>query len=86
MVMAIPPGDGMSAPPELPASLHLGPVHLTVTDLERSVPFYENAIGLRLHRREDGTAVLGAGEDELLVLVEEPESRPAAAPRWPDVR
>jgi catechol 2,3-dioxygenase len=56
--------------------VRLGPVHLTVTDLDRSVPFYEESIGLRTHRREDGSAALGAGGDDLLVLVEEPDARP----------
>jgi catechol 2,3-dioxygenase len=61
----------------LPATLRLGAVHLTVTDLDRSVGFYENAIGLRLHRREDSVAVMGAGEEDLLVLYEEPGARRA---------
>jgi catechol 2,3-dioxygenase len=61
----------------LPDDLRLGPVHLTVTDLDRSIPFYEDAIGLATHRRDDGAAALGAGADDLLVLVEEPEARPA---------
>jgi catechol 2,3-dioxygenase len=63
--------------PVLPASLRVGTVELTVTDLERSVAFYENAIGLELHRREDGRAALGAGGEDLLVLVEEADARPA---------
>jgi catechol 2,3-dioxygenase len=57
--------------------LRLGPVHLTVTDLDRSVAFYEEAIGLRAGRRDDGEAALGAGGGELLVLVEERDARPA---------
>jgi catechol 2,3-dioxygenase len=61
----------------LPGSLRLGPVHLTVTDLERSIPFYESAIGLRLSRREGPVAALGVGEEDLLVLTEEPRARPA---------
>jgi catechol 2,3-dioxygenase len=61
----------------LPATLRLGAVHLTVTDLDRSVGFYEDAIGLRLHRREDSVAVMGAGEEDLLVLYEEPGARRA---------
>jgi catechol 2,3-dioxygenase len=55
----------------------LGAVELTVTDLDRSVSFYENAIGLRTHRRDDGTAALRAGGEDLLVLVEDPDARPA---------
>ncbi|HEY6779767.1 MAG TPA: VOC family protein [Thermoleophilaceae bacterium] len=58
----------------LPAALRLGPTHLTVTDLDRSVSFYEDAIGLQLHRREDGVAALGAGGEDLLVLVEQPDA------------
>jgi catechol 2,3-dioxygenase len=61
----------------LPAGLRLGPVHLTVTDLSRSIPFYETSIGLRLARRDDGEAALGAGGEDLLVLTEEPQARPA---------
>jgi catechol 2,3-dioxygenase len=57
--------------------LRLGPVHLTVTDLDSSVPFYERSIGLQTQRRENGRAALGAGGEELLVLVEEPGARPA---------
>jgi catechol 2,3-dioxygenase len=63
--------------PILPASLRVGTVELTVTDLDRSAAFYESAIGLRLHRREDGRAALGAGGEDLLVLVEDRAARPA---------
>jgi catechol 2,3-dioxygenase len=61
----------------LPASLRLGPVHLTVTDLDRSIPFYESAIGLQLARREGATAALGAGGEDVLVLTEDPDARRA---------
>ena len=61
----------------LPASLRLGPVHLTVTDLDRSARFYEQAIGLDVHRRADGETALGTGAQDLVVLVEEPGARPA---------
>jgi catechol 2,3-dioxygenase len=63
--------------PVLPASLRVGAVELTVTDLDRSVDFYEASIGLRLHRREGNRAALGAGGEDLLVLVEDPNARPA---------
>jgi catechol 2,3-dioxygenase len=61
----------------LPDGLRLGPVHLTVTDLERSIPFYETAIGLQLARRDGAEAALGTGGEDLLVLTEEPSARPA---------
>ena len=53
----------------------LGAVELTVSDLDRSVAFFENAIGLRTRSREDGRAALGADGEDLLVLVEEPGAR-----------
>ena len=61
----------------LPATLRLGAVHLTVADLERSIGFYEEAVGLRTERREDGVAALSAGGEELVVLHEEAGARPA---------
>jgi len=63
--------------PTLPDGLRLGPVSLTVTDLDRSIPFYESAIGLQLARRDGAEAALGAGGEDLLVLVEEPDARRA---------
>jgi catechol 2,3-dioxygenase len=57
--------------------VRLGPVHLTVTDIDRSAAFYERAIGLQTQRRENGRAALGAGGEDVLVLVEEPDARPA---------
>src|SRR5690349_2289572 len=58
--------------PVLPADLDLGPVHLRVTDLDRSVGFYETALGLELIGRDGDVARLGAGAGELLVLHELP--------------
>jgi catechol 2,3-dioxygenase len=64
-----------TAVPSLPAALRLGPVHLTVTDLDRSVAWYQEALGLRVHRHDAGEAHLGDGEATTLVLVEEPQAR-----------
>jgi catechol 2,3-dioxygenase len=61
----------------LPATLRLGPVHLTVSDLDRSIGFYQDSLGLSVHRRDDGVAALGAGEDDLVVLHEQPGARRA---------
>jgi catechol 2,3-dioxygenase len=61
----------------LPATLRLGAVHLTVSDLDRSVAFYEEAIGLRPHSREEAVASMGAGGEDLVVLHEEAGARRA---------
>jgi catechol 2,3-dioxygenase len=60
----------------LPDSLTLGPVHLTVTDLDRSTRFYESAIGFRVLSREGDSVVLGTGSGPVLVLHEERGARP----------
>jgi catechol 2,3-dioxygenase len=52
-------------------------VRIAVTDLDRSIDFYKRALGLRLHHREDSTAGMGAGGEDLLLLTEEPAARPA---------
>jgi catechol 2,3-dioxygenase len=59
--------------------LRLGPVHLTVTDLDRSVGFYERAIGLQEGSDPSprGEVALGAGGEDLVVLSEQPDARPA---------
>jgi catechol 2,3-dioxygenase len=56
--------------------VRLGATHLTVTDLDRSVAFYQDAIGLRVHRRDDGVAALGTGAEDVLVLTEQAGARP----------
>jgi catechol 2,3-dioxygenase len=60
----------------LPDTLRLGPVELAVSDLDRSVGFYERSLGLQLQRRDGDTAAMGAGGEELVVLVEEAGARP----------
>jgi len=54
----------------------IGPVHLTVTDLDRSVGFFQDAIGLRQHSREGSEAAMGTGADDIVVLHEDPAARP----------
>ncbi len=54
----------------------VGAVHLTVSDLARSLGYYREAIGLDVIANSEGRASLGAGERELLVLVEEAGARP----------
>lgn len=74
---ATPPPGRMSSTPKLADSLDLGPVHITVTDLDRSVGFYQDAIGLQVREHTDTEASLGAGGGELLHLVEDRDARPA---------
>jgi catechol 2,3-dioxygenase len=62
--------------------LRLGPVHLTVTDLDRSARFYEQSIGLRkgsdpLSGGDSRGLALTSGGEDLLVLHEQPDARPA---------
>jgi catechol 2,3-dioxygenase len=81
-------GDAPRDPEELeaqqrPASAQISPgttvgsVHLTVSDLEDSLTYYRQAIGLDVLEAGAGRARLGAGERELLVLVEEAGARSA---------
>ena len=62
---------------EVPAETRPGAVHLTVSDLERSIAYYESAVGLRVHDRAGDRAALGAGGEDLLVLFARPGARPA---------
>jgi catechol 2,3-dioxygenase len=61
---------------EIAPDAHMGLVELSVSDLDRSVAYWQDAIGLRLLSRENGTAELGA-DTPLLRFVEEPGARPA---------
>jgi catechol 2,3-dioxygenase len=59
----------------LPATLRLGPTHLTVSDIDGSIAFYERSLGLQVHRRDDLTAAMGAGGEDLLVLTGVPGAK-----------
>src|ERR687887_1293797 len=61
----------------LPAETRMGPVHLTVSDLERSVEYYRRVVGLDVLEQGAGRAALGADSTELLVLTEEAGALPA---------
>ena len=55
----------------------LGPVALTVSDLDRSVAWWGRLVGLRAAPGGEGVAELSAGGGPLVVLHEEPGARPA---------
>jgi catechol 2,3-dioxygenase len=60
---------------ELPDDLRLGAAHLKVSELDRSIAFYTNVLGLQLARQDGAEAGLSAGGDELIVLHETPGAR-----------
>ena len=54
----------------LPPTTQVGGVRLQVSDLQRSIEFYEQVLGLRLYRTEGDTATLGPPqEDRCLVTL-----------------
>jgi catechol 2,3-dioxygenase len=52
----------------LPAATHTGMVRLQVSDLDRSLAFYADLLGLRLLERDSGTARLGAANSDSPLL------------------
>src|SRR4051795_7022965 len=71
MSTTVPSGVPTRGSAILPPALRLGAVHLTVTDLDRSVAWYQRALGLRVHRHDADVAALGAGTEDVLVLHED---------------
>jgi catechol 2,3-dioxygenase len=61
----------------LPPDTRMGPVELTVSDLDRSLDYYRQSIGLEVREQGGGRASLGSNGNELLVLHELPGARPA---------
>jgi catechol 2,3-dioxygenase len=68
---------GAPALAEIPAATRVGAVHLTVSDLKRSVDYYESVIGLSVRERMGDRTTLSAGGEDLLVLIEQPGARSA---------
>jgi catechol 2,3-dioxygenase len=56
----------------LPDDLRFGAIALAVTDLERSVDYYQRRLGIELLERADSRATLGAGGRRLLELAKRP--------------
>ena len=61
---------------EIAPDTHMGLVELSVSDLDRSLAYWQDAIGLRVLSRGNGTAELGT-DTPLVRFVEEPGARPA---------
>src|ERR1700691_6337360 len=68
---------GAPAHAEIAAATRMGAVPLTVSDLERSLAYYESVVGVKVHERGGGRALLGADGEDLLVLIEQPGARPS---------
>ena len=62
---------------EIAPTTRMGPVSLAVADLDRSVAYYGDQIGLEALGRSGDRASLGTGGSELLELVEQPGATPA---------
>ncbi|MGH7447403.1 MAG: VOC family protein, partial [Longimicrobiales bacterium] len=63
----------------LPDETHVGTVRLKVSDLDRSLEFYERLLGMRVIDRDADGARLGADGNDATLL----ELRPGADPRVP---
>jgi len=72
MVTTTDPGYGIAPPGyRLPAGIRLGPVRLQVSDLERSLEWYQRAPGLRVLERTTGIATLCSRDGTALVDLRE---------------
>jgi catechol 2,3-dioxygenase len=65
-------------PVPLPADAHIGSIALTVTRLDRSLPFYLDMLGFAVRRAGDGRAELSAADDDrtLIELIERRDAVP----------
>lgn len=58
-----------------PLKASIGKIELTITDLQRSLNFYQESLGFHLLKRDEHQVVLGAGGSSLVVLNEKPGAR-----------
>lgn len=74
------PGSYGEAPTgfRLPSATRLGPVRLQISDLGRSVAYYETTLGMRVLDRAASHATLGTASAALIELFQNPGARPAA--------
>jgi catechol 2,3-dioxygenase len=62
------------APWRLPDATAIGRVGLVVTDLEACTDFYRDVVGLSVQARDEGGVTLGAGDEPLLELRQDPDA------------
>jgi catechol 2,3-dioxygenase len=76
------PGYGIApSGHRLPAGIRLGPVTLQVADLERSLAYYRDVLGLRVAEQAPGTATLAAHGDAAPLVVLREKRGVAPVPR-----
>lgn len=61
----------MTTPYQIPATTHLGEVSLRISNLERSIQFYTEVVGLQLLERQDKVATMTADGKTSLLRLEE---------------
>lgn len=61
---------------KLPDAASIGSVTLSVKNLDRSINFYQQVIGLTAILISDGAAFMGVNHDPFLILVEKPNAAP----------
>lgn len=69
---------GIAAPGfRLPDETHIGRVRLQISDLDRSIAYYEKILGLKVIERSSGSAQLGPKDEDvvLIELIEKPGVR-----------
>ncbi len=65
----------------LPAETHIGAVHITISDLDRSLAFYEELLGLQAHTGDNGSLALSAQEGRTLLVLHESQHALVKPPR-----
>jgi catechol 2,3-dioxygenase len=64
-------GDAPRSGYRLPTGTRLGPVHLQIADLERSIAYYKDVLGMRVLREGGSSALVGAQDGRPLVELHE---------------
>lgn len=54
-------------------TIYVSDITIQVTDLQRSIQFYQDFLGFRIMRKTDNKAVLSADSKKALITLEQPE-------------